>query len=213
MARYTDAVCKLCRREEMKLFLKGERCFTEKCAYEKRPFSPGDKSKRGGRRQVSNYGQQLRQKQKVKRIYGVLERQFRNYFARADRMKGVTGENLLRLLEMRLDNVVFRMGMAPSRKAARQMVRHRHIAVNGRTVDIPSYQVRVGDEVAVRERDRSRQSQYVAAGRAVKGLGTTPDWVTQMDAKTFAGRVMSEPRRDHVDLAIEEHLIVELYSK
>ncbi len=213
MARYTDAVCKLCRREEMKLFLKGERCFTEKCAYDKRPFSPGDKSKRGGRRQVSNYGLQLREKQKVKRIYGVLERQFRNYFAKADRMTGVTGENLLRLLEMRLDNVVFRMGMAPSRKAARQMVRHRHIAVNGRSVDIPSFQVRVGDQVSVRERDRSRQSQYVQAGRSVRGLGSTPDWLTAVKEKTFSGQVLAEPRRDHIDLAIEEHLIVELYSK
>lgn len=213
MARYTAAVCKLCRREEMKLFLKGERCFTEKCAYDKRPYAPGDKSKKGRRRQVSNYGQQLREKQKVKRIYGVLERQFRNYFAKADRMSGVTGENLLRLLELRLDNVVFRMGMAPSRKAARQMVRHRHVAVNGRTVDIPSYQVRVGDEVLVRERDRSRQSQYVESGKGVKSLGTTPDWVTVMNEKTFAGQVLAEPRRDHVDLAISEHLIVELYSK
>ena len=213
MARYTDAVCKLCRREEMKLFLKGERCFTEKCAFEKRPYAPGDKSKKGRRRQVSDYGLQLREKQKVKRIYGVLERQFRNYFAKADRMSGVTGENLLCLLEMRLDNVVYRMGMAPSRKAARQMVRHRHIAVNGKTVDIPSYQVKVGDAIVVRERDRSRQSQYVQVGKTVKGLGSTPDWITPMNDKTFTGQVLAEPRRDHIDLSIAEHLIVELYSK
>lgn len=212
MARYTGAVCKLCRREEMKLNLKGERCFTEKCSYDKRPFAPGDKPKKGGRRQVSDYGQQLREKQKVKRIYGVLEKQFRSYFRRADRMTGVTGENLLRLLEMRLDNVVFRLGFAPSRKAARQMVLHHHISVNGRTVDIGSYRTRVGDDITVRAREKSRGSMYVIAGRAAAGLSTKMDWLA-LDEKNFTGRVLSEPRRDHVDLTIKENLIVELYSK
>ena len=213
MARYRGPVCKLCRREEMKLFLKGDRCFTEKCAQEKRPTPPGDRPKKSFRRNQSDYGMQLREKQKVKRMYGVLERQFRNYYLRADRMRGVTGENLLRLLELRLDNVIYRLGLAPSRKAARQMVRHRHVAVNGRPVDIPSYQVRPGDMVGTRDRERSQKSMYVEAGQAVAQRGTRPDWLGTVDSKTLTGAVLAEPRRDHVELAIKEQLIVELYSK
>ena len=209
MARYTGPVCRLCRRERMKLFLKGDRCFKEKCAIERRGYPPGQHGQRRGRRTVG-YGLQLREKQKVKRIYGVLERQFRLYFQQADRRKGITGENLLQMLERRLDNVVFRLGFAPSRSAGRQLVRHRHFKVNGRTVDIPSYVVKAGDEITVRE--KSRELLVVASSlEARKGQGV-PDWM-ELNTERLAGRVLHIPTRASIPVPINEQLIVELYSK
>ena len=208
MARYTDPVCRLCRREGAKLFLKGSRCYTKKCAFERRPSPPGQHGVR--RRKVGDYGLQLREKQKVRRIYRVLERQFRNYFDAAESRPGVTGENLLRLLELRLDNVVFRLGIASSRDQARQLVGHGHFAVNGRPTNIPSYQVKPGDVVAVRESRRDREPFKVAKEnlRSVQ----VPEWLT-IDPATLTGTIAAAPRRDQMPLELNEQLVVEYYSR
>ena len=209
MARYIGPVCRLCRREGMKLFLKGERCYTEKCAIEKRNFAPGQHGKTR-KQKLAGYGVQLREKQKVKRIYGVLENQFRRYFESAARHRGVTGVMLLQALETRLDNVVYRLGFATSRPQARQLVRHGHFLINGKKVDIPSYAVKMGDEVRVRE--ASAKSAVVAhAIDEVKGRGV-PEWL-QVDAANTLGRVLSIPTREQINLPVQEQLIVELYSK
>ncbi len=211
MARYTGPVCKLCRREGTKLFLKGTRCLTEKCAIERRSYAPGQHGQgRGRRRKVSEYAKQLREKQKVKRIYGLTEKQFRNNFERVSHQPGVTGENLLVALECRLDNVVHRMGFAASRKGARQLVRHRHIQVNGRTVDIPSYHVRPGDEVRVAE--KSRDSTPVRASLEALSRAAPVSWIT-VDTDKAVGKLTELPTRDDIPLAVQEQLIVELYSK
>src|SRR5918995_2582545 len=209
MARYIGPVCRLCRREGMKLFLKGERCYTEKCAIEKRNLPPGQHGKLRKAKLVG-YGLQLREKQKVKRIYGVLENQFRRYFEVADRTRGITGETLLQLLERRLDNVVYRMGLGTSRAQARQLVRHGHFLVNGKKVDIPSYSVRAGDVVSVRP--SSQKNPTIAhAIEEVKGRGI-PGWLA-FDAGEQAGKIMSLPTREQINLPVQEQLIVELYSK
>ncbi len=209
MARYLGPVCRLCRREGMKLFLKGERCYTEKCAIEKRNVPPGQHG-RGRRAKLVGYGVQLREKQKVKRTYGVLENQFRRYFEAADRQRGITGELLLQSLERRLDNVVYRLGFATSRPQGRQLVRHGHFTVNGRKVDIPSYAVRAGDTIAVRA--TSGQNPTIQhAMEEVKGRGV-PEWLTQ-EAGGLAGRVSQLPNRQQINLPVQEQLIVELYSK
>lgn len=208
MARYKQAVCRLCRREGMKLYLKGDRCYSDKCAVERKGYAPGQHGQ--NRKKMSEYGLQLREKQKVRRIYGVLEKQFRRYFAKAERQKGVTGENLLRLLERRLDNVVYRLGFASSRPEARQLVRHGHFTVNGKKVDIPSYQVRVGDEIAVKESSRSLEKFKELAELAAQK--TPPAWL-EVDAQAMRGRVVALPSREDIDLPLEEHLIVELYSR
>jgi len=212
MARYAGPVCRLCRREGMKLFLKGERCYAEKCAIEKRNVPPG--SQQGGRRRrpskVMGYGLQLREKQKVKRTYGVLESQFRRYFAEAERQRGITGETLLQLLERRLDNVVYRLGLATSRPQARQLVRHGHFYVNGKRADVPSYSLKEGDAVSVRERSNKKAS-ILYAMEEVKGRGI-PGWL-QFDASAMTGRIASLPTREQINLPVQEQLIVELYSK
>ncbi len=211
MARYTGPVCKLCRREGTKLFLKGTRCLTEKCAIERREYAPGQHGQSTGRRRkASEYAKQLREKQKVKRIYGLSERQFRNVFDRVLREPGVTGEALLIALETRLDNMTYRMGFATSRRQARQLVRHRHILVNGRTVDIPSYRVRPGDEVRVA--DASRESVHVKSALEQFGRTQPVSWV-QVDAAKALGRMTERPTRDTIPIAAQEQLIVELYSK
>jgi small subunit ribosomal protein S4 len=209
MAVYHDARCRLCRREGMKLFLKGQRCFTDKCAFERRGYAPGEHGK-NRRIKETNYGTQLREKQKARRIYGILERQFRGYFAKASVTKGVTGEVLLQMLERRLDNVAFRLGFAASRSAARQLVRHGHLTVNGRKVDIPSVQVRAGDEVSVREKSR-KLAAIAASLEARKGQGV-PEWL-ELNSDTLAGRVLNIPTRQSIPVPINEQLIVELYSK
>ncbi len=208
MARYRGAVCRLCRREGEKLFLKGERCYTGKCAIDRRPYAPGDHGKR--RSKVSEYGLQLRQKQKAKRIYGVLETQFRNYFAEADRKKGITGENLLILLETRLDNAVYRAGLGRSRTEARQVVRHNHITVNGKKVNIPSYLVKPGDVIEVKEKSLSIQRFKDIV--ETTGSRIVPEWL-DVDIENKVIKVVSLPTRDQIDSHIEETLIVELYSK
>ena len=209
MARYIGPVCRLCRREGMKLFLKGERCYTEKCAIEKRNFPPGQHGKTR-KAKLAGYGLQLREKQKVKRTYGVLENQFRRYFEEADRRKGITGELLLQMLERRLDNVVYRLGFATSRPQGRQLVRHGHFTVNGRKVDIPSYQVRPGDVIGVRQASRENVT-VVHAMEEVKGRGI-PEWLA-LDAAAVAGRVSQLPTREQINLPVQEQLIVELYSR
>jgi small subunit ribosomal protein S4 len=209
MARYTGAVCRLCRREGMKLFLKGERCYTEKCAIEKRNLPPGQHGKLR-KAKLAGYGLQLREKQKVKRIYGVLENQFRRYFEVADRTRGITGETLLQLLERRLDNVIYRLGLATSRSQARQLVRHGHFLINGKKVDIPSYSLKPGDVVSVR--GTSAQNATIQhAIEEVKGRGI-PEWLT-FDAGELTGRVNALPTREQINLPVQEQLIVELYSK
>ena len=209
MARYTGPVCRLCRRERMKLFLKGDRCFKEKCAIERRGYPPGQHGQRRGRRALG-YGIQLREKQKVKRIYGVLEKQFRNYFKTAERGRGITGENLLALLESRLDNVVYSLGFASSRSQARQFVRHGHILVDGRKTTIPAYQVRVGQSIGIRE--SSQKNDFIRASvETARGRGI-PTWL-ELDADQFSGKMASLPKREEIKLPIEEQLIVELYSK
>ena len=209
MARYTGPVCRLCRRERMKLFLKGDRCFKEKCAIERRAYPPGQHGQRRSRR-PSGYGPQLREKQKVKRIYGLLEGQFRGYFEEAERRKGITGENLLVMLERRLDNVVYSLGFAASRAQARQMIRHGHIQVDGKKVTIPSVQMRSGQVIAVKEASRTneftRASVETARGRGV------PEWL-QLDPENFEGTILILPTRDDIKLPVEEQLIVELYSR
>ncbi|GKX28428.1 30S ribosomal protein S4 [Vallitalea longa] len=208
MARYRGAVCRLCRREGEKLFLKGERCYTGKCAMDRRPYAPGENGKR--RTKVSEYGLQLRQKQKAKRIYGVLETQFRNYFAAADKRKGITGENLLIILETRLDNVVYRAGLGRSRTEARQVVRHNHITVNGKKVNIPSYQVKVGDVIEVKEKSLSIQRFKDIVETTSSRI--VPEWIdADIENKTI--KIVSVPTREQIDTHVEETLIVELYSK
>lgn len=209
MARYKDAVCRLCRREGMKLFLKGQKCFTEKCPIEKRNFAPGQHGK-DRKAKIVGYGLQLREKQKTKRIYFTLEKQFRNYFENAARTPGVTGELLLQQLERRLDNVVYRMGFASSRRQARQLVRHGHIHVNGRKVNIPSYQVAAGEEIAVRE--RSRKMPIIEQAREFSSHQTPPGWI-EIDRENLKGRVTALPKRADINLPVNEQLIVELYSK
>ncbi len=209
MARYSGPVCRLCRREGMKLFLKGERCYTEKCAIEKRNFPPGQHGKRRAAK-LAGYGLQLREKQRVKRIYGVLEDQFRLYFESAERQRGITGEVLLQLLERRLDNVIYRLGLATSRAQARELVRHGHFTVNGRKVDIPSFLVKAGDMVGVRGRSQKNVTIQHAM-EEVKGRGV-PEWL-QLTTERFEGRVVSLPTRAQINLPIQEQLIVELYSK
>jgi small subunit ribosomal protein S4 len=209
MARYIGPVCRLCRREGMKLFLKGERCYTEKCAIEKRNFAPGQHGK-SRKSKLVGYGVQLREKQKVKRIYGVLEDQFRRYFEQAERTRGITGETLLQLLERRLDSVAYRLGFATSRAQARQLVRHGHFDVNGRKVDIPSYSVKPGDVVGVRQRSR-KNPVILHALEEVKGRGV-PEWLS-FDAEGMSAKVGSVPTREQINLPVQEQLIVELYSK
>ncbi len=209
MARYLDAKCRLCRREGEKLYLKGGKCYSDKCPMERRPYAPGMHGQ-GRRVKVSNYGVQLREKQKVKRIYGLQEKQFLRYFKIADKMPGVTGLNLLQLLETRLDNVVYRMGLAASRTEARQIVRHKLIKVNGRVLNIPSYRVRLGDSVVVVDAAKEHLRVKAASETAVqRGL---PEWL-DMDSTTFAGVFRELPTRDQLDPNIREQLIVELYSK
>jgi small subunit ribosomal protein S4 len=209
--RYTGPSCRQCRREGTKLFLKGTKCFTEKCPVERRPYAPGQHGQATARRRkASEYAKQLREKQKVKRIYGVSERQFRNTFERVNKMAGVTGHNLLAALESRLDNMVYRMGFAPSRKAARQLVRHRHIEVNGRLVDVPSYLVRPGEEVRVRQGSREQVSILAAMDQAARGAPLS--WIA-VDRETFSGRMLERPARTDIPIAAQEQLIVELFSK
>ena len=209
MARYIGPVCRLCRREGMKLFLKGERCYTEKCAIEKRNMPPGQHGKLR-KAKIVGYGLQLREKQKVKRIYGVLENQFRRYFEMADRTRGITGETLLQLLERRLDNVIYRLGLATSRAQARQLVRHGHFLVNGRKVDVPSYSLKSGDTVVVRESSRQNPT-ILHAQEEVKGRGI-PEWLS-FDPGSMTGRIASLPTRAQINLPVQEQLTVELYSK
>lgn len=206
MARYTDANCRLCRREGQKLFLKGDRCYSTKCAMERRGYAPGQHGQ--GRSKNSDYALQLREKQKTKRFYGLQETQFRNLFDKADRKQGITGENLLIMLETRLDNVVFRLGFASSRKEARQLVSHGHFTVNGKNVDIPSYTVKPGDVIKVKEKS-SNSPKF----KEVKEMTiTVPEWVS-VDVEKLEGKVLSVPTREQIDTPVAEHLIVELYSK
>ena len=208
MARYTGPVCKLCRREAMKLFLKGDRCYTEKCSFDRRPYPPGQHGQR--RMKFTEYGIRLREKQKVRRIYGMVEKQFLRAFVDADRRKGVTGENFLQLLERRLDSVVYRLGFAATRSEARQDVLHRHIQVNGKTVNIPSFQVRLGDKVTVRERSRTK-GRIVTALEGVDRRGV-PEWL-ELDKAAFEGTIKALPNREAITLPIQEQLIVEFYSR
>jgi len=209
MARYRGPVCRLCRREGTKLFLKGERCYTDKCAIDKKAYAPGQ---HGPTRRIkqSEYGMQLREKQKARRIYGVLENQFRRYFKEADRKKGITGETLLQLLETRLDNVIYRLGFAGSRVEARQLVNHRHVLVNGKRVNVASYEVKTGDEITIREKSRNmprmQELKELAEGHK------TPEWL-EADHENFTGRMVRVPAREEIDIPVEEHLIVELYSR
>ena len=208
MARYTGSVCRICRREGAKLFFKGTRCYTKKCAFERRPSPPGQHGVR--RRKVGDFGLQLREKQKVRRVYGVLERQFKNYFDLAESRPGVTGENLLRSLELRLDNVVYRMGFAASRPQARQLVNHGHFAVNGRATNIPSFQLRPGDRVEVRTSHTAREPFKLA--RETLRSHQAPEWLS-VDPAKLAGSVADLPRRDQMPLDLNEHLVVEYYSR
>lgn len=207
MARYTGSVCRLCRREGMKLFLKGDRCYTDKCAITRRNYAPGQHGQ--SRKKVTEYGLQLREKQKVRRFYGISELQMANYFLMADKMKGITGENLLKILELRMDNVVYRMGFASSRAEARQLVTHGHFTVNGNKVDIPSVLLSVGDVVEIR--DRSKGSEKIKELIANHN-GNTVKWIS-VDIDQFKGSIIAEPTREDIDIPVEEHLIVELYSK
>lgn len=206
MARYTCADCKLCRREGQKLFLKGERCTTKKCAMDRRPVAPGQHGT--SRRKPSEYNVQLREKQKVKRAYGLLEKQFHSYYEEAERLKGVTGENMLILLEKRLDNVIYRMGIGSSRAMSRQIVNHGHITVNGTNVNIPSYQVKSGDVISIKENKKDNELFKELKGAKI----VMPKWV-QFDTESFVGKIVDNPKREDIDLTINEQLIVELYSK
>ena len=208
MARYTEAVCRQCRREGQKLFLKGDRCYTDKCAMNSRAFAPGQHGQ--GRKKTSEYGKQLRTKQFAKRYYGVLENQFHHYFELAEKMPGVTGENLLRLLERRLDNVVYRLGFANSRREARQMVCHGHITVNGKRVDIPSYQVSIGEVISIRE--KSRGSEHVKQILEKNAATMIPKWL-ELNRENLEAKVVAFSERSDIDFDINETLIVELYSK
>ncbi|MFA6308825.1 MAG: 30S ribosomal protein S4 [Clostridia bacterium] len=208
MARYIDASCRLCRREGEKLYLKGERCYTNKCSISKRAYAPGQHGQQ--KKKVSEYGIQLREKQKARRFYGVLESQFRKYFDIAEKKKGITGENLLQILETRLDNTVYRLGLATSRPEARQLVRHGHFTLNGNKVNIPSLLVKAGDEIVVKE--KSRSSEKIKAILEINAGRVIPQWLS-FDPDNFKGSVIALPIREDVDLPLREHLIVELYSK
>jgi small subunit ribosomal protein S4 len=209
--RYTGPSCRQCRREGTKLFLKGTKCFTEKCPVERRPYAPGQHGQNTARRRkVSEYAKQLREKQKIKRIYGVSERQFRNTFEKVSTLPGVTGHNLLAALESRLDNMVYRMGFAPSRKAARQLIRHRHIEVDGKSVDIPSYAVQPGQEIKMRQ--ASSELVLVKEALEIAARGQAPTWLA-VDKDTFSGRMLERPQRAMIPVAAQEQLVVELYSK
>jgi small subunit ribosomal protein S4 len=211
MANYTDAVCKLCRREGQKLFLKGERCLSPKCAIERRNYPPGDHGKKATfRRKVSEYGMQLREKQKARRIYGVMERQFRRYFSEATRRKGLTGTVLLSILESRLDNVVYRLGFADSRSQARQLVRHGHFDVNGRKTNIPSYQVSMGDVISVR--NSSKESIYFKDRSQIMQSSRVPGWLN-VNLAAMSGAMQAEPGREDIEIPLNEQLIVEYYSR
>jgi len=206
MARYTGPDCRLCRREGQKMFLKGDRCYTDKCALTRRPQAPGQHGA-ARKTKLSNYGTQLREKQKVKRYYGLLESQFRILYHKAEKMHGITGENMLQLLEMRLDNTVFRMGFGQSRKESRQLVTHGHFTINGKKADIPSMQIQVGDVVAIKEGSRSSDKFKETLEKGT----TVPKWIERQG--DFDAKVVAAPHRDDIDLPIEEHLIVELYSR
>jgi len=208
MARYTGALCRLCRREGEKLFLKGDRCYTDKCAVERRRYGPGEHGQR--RRKLSDYAIQLREKQKAKEIYGILERQFKRYYYIAERKKGVTGTNLLQILERRLDNVVYRLGFACNRRQARQLVNHGHFVVNDRQVNIPSFLVRPGDVISVRE--KSKKLSIISENVAKIEHRGIPSWL-EVDINNLSGRVVRLPNRDEIDIPVQEQLIVELYSK
>jgi small subunit ribosomal protein S4 len=209
LARDTGSSCRLCRRENLKLFLKGDRCYGDKCAFERRPYPPGQHGQRRGGK-LSDYKMQLREKQKVKRIYGVLEKQFRRYYYRAEKQKGITGTNLLTLLECRLDNVVYRMGFASSRKQARQLIRHNHFLVSDKKVNIPSYQVKVGDVIQVREGSQKVPAFSESLETVVRrGI---PEWM-EVDKEDFRGTLKALPNREELTMPIQEQLIVELYSK
>ena len=208
MARYTGAVCRLCRREGTKLYLKGERCFTDKCSIKKRQYAPGQHGQ--GRKKLSEYGVQLREKQKARRYYGILEGQFRHYFELAEKKQGITGENLLSILETRLDNVAYRLGIGTSRAEARQLVRHGHVLVNGKKVNIPSFLVSVGDVITLKE--ASRGSEKIKAVLEATSGRAVPKWL-DYNRDTFEAKVIAAPAREDIDLEIAEHLIVELYSK
>jgi len=208
MARYRESVCRQCRREGAKLYLKGDRCYSDKCAVTRRAFAPGQHGQ--GRKKLSEYGIQLREKQKARRIYGVLERQFSNYFAKAERQKGITGENLLRLLERRMDNVVYRLGFGLSRNEARQMVRHGHFAVNGKKVNIPSYLLRPGDEIAVKDASKDLP-KFKEVAETIRHKNP-PTWL-ELQADQLRGRMVNLPLREDIDTQVQEHLIVELYSR
>lgn len=208
MARYTGAVCRLCRREGMKLYLKGERCYTDKCSIKKRQYAPGQHGQ--GRKKLSEYGVQLREKQKARRYYGILEGQFRHYFELAEKKQGITGENLLSILETRLDNVAYRLGIGTSRAEARQLVRHGHVTVNGKKVNIPSFLVSVGDVITLKE--ASRDSEKIKAVLESTSGRSVPKWL-DYNRDTLEAKVIAAPAREDIDLEIAEHLIVELYSK
>ena len=211
MGRYTGPSCKQCRREGTKLFLKGTKCFTEKCPVERRPYAPGQHGQNTARRRKSSeYSKQLREKQKIKRIYGISEQQFRNTFQKVRPLPGITGHNLLAALESRLDNMIYRMGFAPSRKAARQLIRHRHVEVGGRNVDIPSYMVTPGEEVKIRQKSREVQPILAAMDQASRGAPLS--WLA-VDRDTFSGRMLERPSRPNIPIAAQEQLVVELYSK
>jgi small subunit ribosomal protein S4 len=209
LARYTNSVCRLCRRENLKLYLKGDRCYGDKCAFERRGYAPGQHGQRRGGK-VSDYRVQLREKQKVKRIYGILEKQFRGYYYRAEKQKGITGTNLLMLLESRLDNIVYRMGFAVSRNQARQFIRHNHFSVNGKKVNIPSYRVKPGDVLEVKEKSQ-KVPQVVEAMETVVRRGV-PEWI-ELEKDKFKGTLKALPNRENLTMPIQEQLIVELYSK
>ncbi len=211
MARYTDSVCKLCRREGEKLFLKGDRCFSPKCSFERRSYPPGLHGRQAQfRRKESDYRMQLRAKQKARRLYGVFERQFRRYFRQAQHQKGLTGQNLLTILESRLDNVIYRLGLASSRAQARQLISHGHFDVNGRKTNVPSFLVSPGDSIVVR--DNSKQSAYFKELAKILDEGRVPDWL-ELNVKELAGRVVGTPTREQIDATLDEQLIVEFYSR
>lgn len=208
MARYTGPVCRLCRREGMKLYLKGDRCYSDKCSIDRRNYAPGQHGQR--RSKNSEYGMQLREKQKVRRVYGVLEGQFKGYFEKAERQQGVTGENLLRILERRLDNVVYRLGFANSRAQARQLVRHNHFTLNGHKANIPSMQVNIGDVIQLKE--KSKNSALIKEIIENLGQKTPPAWL-ELDPENLAGKVVALPTREEIDVPVQEQMIVELYSR
>ncbi len=209
--RYTGPSCRQCRREGTKLFLKGTKCFTEKCPVERRPYAPGQHGQNTSRRRkTSEYAKQLREKQKIKRIYGVSEKQFRNTFEKVSTLPGITGHNLLAALESRLDNIVYRMGFAASRKAARQLIRHRHVEINGKSVDVPSYQVRPGEELRVKQASRDNVGVMSAMDQSSRGAPLA--WIA-VDKESFSGRMLERPQRPSIPIAAQEQLVVELYSK